>query len=142
MTLESLSFGPEETTIVMIVALPDSAVAEIGTPSPNGQLAPVPTRITSERGIPAPAPTATPAPRAPGGDIRGTTARYRVDGGTWQELAFFESDGPPEAMYVEWTMGPVPLTARTFEFSVTGIKVIPGEEVTGSWEWTVFLQNE
>ena len=142
MTLESLSFGPEETTIVMIVALPDSAVAEIGTPSPNGQLAPVPTLITSERGISAPAPAATPAPRAPGSNLRGVSAVYRLDGGAWQQLTSTKPAGPPEAMYVEWTMGPVSSTARTFDFSITGMRISPGEEVTGPWEWTVSLQNE
>ena len=156
MTLESLSFGLEETTIALIVALPEryrteNPVNSSDSDSPNIP-APAPTRASSdpEQALPTstpaspatPAPAATAAPRAPGGDIRGTTARYRVDGGAWQELAFFESDGPPEAMYVEWTMGPVPLTARTFEFSVTGMRIIPDEDVTGPWEWTVFLQNE
>lgn len=151
-TLESIRFGPEETTIVMIVALPDRYRTENPVNSSDSDTAPASTRASSdpEEALPTttpaspatPAPAATAAPRAPGGDIRGTTARYRVDGGAWQELAFFESDGPPEAMYVEWTMGSVPLTARTFEFSVTGIKIIPDEDVTGPWEWTVPLQDE
>ena len=140
MTLVSLSFAAEETKIVMTTKLPVSDATAIGTTSPNSQLAPVPTSVASKLGEPTPAPTATPAPRSPDSDLRGAGARYRIDGGAWQELGSLGHGGSNEAVYLEWTMGPVSSLAQIFEFAVTGVRISPDTEVAGPWEWTVSLK--
>ena len=112
-------------------------------PPGDSPVAPMPTRLTSGRGNPTPAPTATPAPQSPGSTLRGATASYRIDGGAWQELASFgHRGGPPEAVRLVWTLGPVSSTARTFDFAVTGVRLSADEEVAETWEWSVPLQNE
>ena len=154
MTLGSVNFGAEESTISVIVALPERYRTEnspnsFDSDSPNVP-APPPTRVASDQkalptSTPAdpaiPAPAATPAPRAPGSNIREISAYYQIDGGAIDELTFFEYGGASEAVYVEWTFGPLPSTAQSFEFSIMEMRIDPDEKLDGPWEWTVSLQN-
>ena len=81
----------------------------------------------------APFPAAVDAP-----DL---TARYRIDGGPWQEL---RSRGPsvtPTGIRYKWTFGPASANADTFKFAITSVAHL-GSEDTHLWEWNVPLQEQ
>lgn len=132
-TLESIQFTPEGTTIVALAVLTGYKL---------------PARLPS---LPPPAPGATPTPAptaTPVGREYSTSPWYRIDGGEWQGLMSLSNRETPEGIHLEWTLGPVPADGKTLDFSMSQLDNLifnpgPGqrEQVIGPWEWTVSLQT-
>lgn len=131
-TLDTIHFTPEKTTILALAALP---AAEPAGPAPV--IAPIPTSAGPSQGTPT--PTAVPV-LGPTGSISGLTAQYRIDGGTWHELRGHGYRSTPEGVRHEWTFGPVSANASTFEFAIMS-DTDTGSGATGLWGWTVPLQG-
>ncbi len=126
-TLETIDFAPEKTTIVALVVLPSYTPARptLAPPPPPGA-------------TPTPVPTATPVGRQ-----YSANPWYRLDGGERREVRSRGYRETPDGILVEWTIGPVPADAKTFDFSISrlgGFVFNPGHQVVGPWEWTVQLQ--
>ena len=143
MTLESIRFTPEQTTIL--------AFAE---PLANGSVKSQPTIA----GTPTPAirPGTTPTPtsvfaQSPwDGDLRRLTAFYRLDGGTWRLLRNHAYRELPDGVRHEWSIDPVSVNAKTIEFAILpgnrpgrdGTFIYPTDDTASPWEWTVPLQGQ
>ncbi len=127
-TLEAIYFTPEQTTIVALADL-----TNYQPPKPTAS--PTPSRDTT----PTPIPTATPIGRE-----YSANPWYRVDGGAWRELRSRGYRQTPEGIHLEWTLGPVPVDAKTLDFAISRLGDFvfnPDQEVIGPWEWTVLLQE-
>lgn len=127
-TLETIDFTPEKTTIVALVVLSSYTPAK-PTPAPP----PLP------GATPTPVPTATPVGRQ-----YSANPWYRLDRGEWREVRSRGYRETPDGIIVEWTLGPVQADAKTFDFSISRLSDFvfnPGQQVVGPWEWTVQLQE-
>ncbi|MBI4295423.1 MAG: hypothetical protein HY669_04570 [Chloroflexi bacterium] len=125
-TLEAINFTTERTTIVVL--------ADLRGYHPATPTAP-PTPFIGA--TPTPVPTATPVGRE-----YSANPWYRINGGEWKEIRSRGYRETPEGIHIEWTLGPVPSDARTFDFSISRLGDLvfsPGQQVIGPWEWSVPL---
>ncbi len=141
-TLDSIHFSPEETRVVAL-AEPLAHRSAV----PNSALAATPTPIVSSQSPPTPV-GGQPA-FALDRDTTELTAFYRLDGSGWHLLGGHSYRVTPDGVHHEWSFGPVPAGANTFEFAIIP-SVRPGGEVVfdypthdgaSPWEWTVPLQE-
>ena len=149
-TLNSVHFTPEETSIVAVAALLANGSA-VSKPA----FAPTPTPVIRPQGTPAPvvpsqgAPTPAVGQPAWDGDLTELTAFYRLAGGRWHLLRWSHYRETPDGVHHGWSFGPVSANADTFEFAIIpgvrpgrdGTFAYPTDDGTSPWEWTVPLQE-
>ena len=143
-TLESIRFTPEQTTIVAFAESMTQGTAEsqptvAGTPTPAATIQPGAT----------PTPASAVAQSPWDGDITELTAFYRLDGGTWRVLRNYAYRETPDGVHHEWSFGPVSVNAKTLEIAILpgnqpgrdGTWSYPAGDTASSWEWSVSLQD-
>ncbi|MCY4654390.1 MAG: hypothetical protein OXC95_14645 [Dehalococcoidia bacterium] len=135
LTLERIDFSPEQTTIIIL----DSPLSEIYgqspyVPSVRHASSTVTQAVEPRILAPLPAPLAV-------GQRPDLNARYRVDGGPWEELNRPGYGATPEGKGIRyrWTLGPVSSNAGTFVFEIDAI-THPESGTSSLWEWVVLLR--
>lgn len=143
-TLDSIHFTPEETRIVALA----EPLAN-GSAATRPALAVTPTPIVSSQSPPSPTPIGGQPGVALDRDVTDLTAFYRLDGSTWHFLGDHSYRVMTNGVHHEWSFGPVPANAKTFEFAIIpsgppgrdGVFDYPTDEGASPWEWTVPLQE-
>ena len=143
-TLESIRFTPEQTTIVAFAESMTQGTAE-SQPTVAGTPTPTPTIQPQVTATPASAVAESPWD----GDITELTAFYRLDGGAWRVLRTHGYRPTPEGVHHEWSFGPVSVNANTLDFAILpgnrpgsdGTFTYPAVDANSSWEWSVSLQD-
>ena len=143
-TLESIRFTPEQTTIVAFAESMTQGTAEsqptvAGTPTPAATIQPGAT----------PTPASAVAQSPWDGDITELTAFYRLDEGTWRVLRNYAYRETPDGVRHEWSFGPVSVNANTLEFAILpgnrpgrdGTFTYPSDDTASPWEWSVPLRD-
>lgn len=143
-TLVAIDFGAEETVIsavINVLGLDNQIIQIPNTPAPALAKSLAKPDPSSQRLAATAAPAATPAPRAPGSEIIEIHAKHRIDDAIWEFFPNYEHAGQDGAVFVEWTIGPIPKTAKTFDLLIQEVKIYPDESVYGSWEWSIPLTD-
>ncbi len=143
-TLDSVHFTPEETRIVALA----EPLAN-GSPAVRPALAATPTPVVSSRGTPTPTPVGGQPALALDGDATELTAFFRLDGSAWHFLGGHSYRVTADGVHHEWSFGPVPVDANTFDFAIIpgvrpgrdGVFDYPTDEGASPWEWTVPLRE-
>ena len=141
-TLDSIQFTPEGTTIVAL-AEPITNGSAVSKPAP----ATTPTAVVSSQGTPSPAPAVGQLDWD--GDLTELRAFYRSDGSALRSLTNHLHWETPDGVHHEWSFDPVSANAETLEFAIApgvlpgrdGTFAYPTDDGTSPWEWTVPLRG-